>query len=118
MVVISGVISPLICIVTLLITPFITTHEPPSKLRAKPSHTLSTDKSARNLDHRRWLYLFEQSSSEAAKASGRRANSPFPNLCIRSPRNPSDPKLFLSVEGRYLQDTLKTQTLNPATPKP
>ena len=30
-VVISGVISPLICIVTLLITPFITTHEPPSK---------------------------------------------------------------------------------------
>ena len=30
-VVISGAISPLICIVTLLITPFITTHEPPSK---------------------------------------------------------------------------------------
>ena len=28
---ISGVISPLTCIVTLLITPFITTHEPPSK---------------------------------------------------------------------------------------
>ena len=31
-VVISGVISPLICIVTLLITPFITTHEPPSRV--------------------------------------------------------------------------------------
>ena len=31
MVVITGVISPLICTVTLLITPFITTHEPPSR---------------------------------------------------------------------------------------
>ena len=30
-IVISGVISPLICIVTLLITPFTTTHEPPSR---------------------------------------------------------------------------------------
>ena len=31
-VVISRVISPLICIVTLLITPLITTHEPPSRV--------------------------------------------------------------------------------------
>ena len=31
MVVISKAISPLICIVTLLKTPFITTHEPPSR---------------------------------------------------------------------------------------
>ena len=30
-VVISGGISPLICTVTLLITPLITTHEPPSR---------------------------------------------------------------------------------------
>ena len=31
MVVISGVISPLTCIVTILISPCITTHEPPSR---------------------------------------------------------------------------------------